>query len=80
MPIRPIADLTAFLARYRPMRANFLKSHKDHKRFIKKQGLNRTFVLCDNHMYRIGDRPVNENLRIAGGSDWYADHGAGVGL
>ena len=39
-------------------------------RFIKKQGLDRTFVECDNHMWRIGNRVVPPDIDVDGGSDW----------
>ena len=39
-------------------------------RFIHKQGLDRTFVECDEHMWRIGDRVLPRNLEVDGGSDW----------
>ena len=39
-------------------------------RFIRKQGLDRTFVECDEHMWRIGDREVPKGIDIDGGSDW----------
>ena len=36
---------------------NFVKSHgREVQRFIQKQGLDKTFVECDAHMWRIGDR------------------------
>lgn len=41
-------------------------------RFIQKQGLDRTFVECDNHMWRVGDRPLPPDITIDGGSDWIA--------
>ena len=39
-------------------------------RFIHKQGLDRTFVECDEHMWRIGDRALPRNIQVDGGSDW----------
>jgi len=39
-------------------------------RFIQKQGLDRTFVECDDHMWRVGTRPLPEHVTIDGGSDW----------
>lgn len=41
-------------------------------RFIQKQGLDRTFVECDNHMWRVGTRPLPKHVTIDGGSDWIA--------
>ena len=43
-----------------------------HRRFIQKQGLDRTFVECDNHMWRVGNRPLPKDITIDGGSDWIA--------
>ena len=41
-------------------------------RFIKKQGLDRTFLECDEHMWRLGDRQLPPQIDIDGGSDWIA--------
>ena len=40
------------------------------EKFIKKQGLDRVFLECENHMWRIGERPTPEGIIIDGGSDW----------
>uniref|UniRef100_A0A8D2JC46 Xylosyltransferase 1 n=1 Tax=Varanus komodoensis TaxID=61221 RepID=A0A8D2JC46_VARKO len=69
-PIRTNDQLVAFLSRYRDM--NFLKSHgRDNARFIRKQGLDRLFLECDTHMWRLGDRKIPEGITIDGGSDWF---------
>ena len=39
-------------------------------RFIQKQGLAHLFVECDNHMWRIDQRPLQSGIWIDGGSDW----------
>ena len=39
-------------------------------RFIQKQGLDRTFVECDGHMWRISSRTLPPDITIDGGSDW----------
>ncbi|KFO20671.1 Xylosyltransferase 1 [Fukomys damarensis] len=63
-------QLVAFLSRYRDM--NFLKSHgRDNARFIRKQGLDRLFLECDAHMWRLGDRRIPEGITVDGGSDWF---------
>ncbi|RMC17740.1 hypothetical protein DUI87_05405 [Hirundo rustica rustica] len=63
-------QLVAFLSRYRDM--NFLKSHgRDNARFIRKQGLDRLFLECDTHMWRLGDRKIPEGITVDGGSDWF---------
>ena len=41
-------------------------------RFIKKQGLDRTFLECDEHMWRLGNRSLPPEIDIDGGSDWIA--------
>ena len=43
-------------------------------RFIQKQGLDRTFVECDNHMWRVASRPPPVNIVLDGGSDWIIVH------
>ncbi|XP_031416576.1 xylosyltransferase 2 [Clupea harengus] len=64
-------ELVAFLSKHRDK--NFLKSHgRENARFIKKQGLDRLFHECDNHMWRLGERGVPEGLEVSGGSDWFA--------
>ena len=51
---------------------NFLKFHSTYpETFIHKQGLNRTFLQCDDHMWRIGNRKLLYGLQIDGGSDWF---------
>ncbi|XP_056144335.1 xylosyltransferase 1-like [Lampris incognitus] len=69
-PIRTNEHLVAFLSKYRNM--NFIKSHgRDNARFIRKQGLDRLFYECDNHMWRLGDRKIPEGITVDGGSDWF---------
>uniref|UniRef100_A0A8D0GR24 Xylosyltransferase 1 n=1 Tax=Sphenodon punctatus TaxID=8508 RepID=A0A8D0GR24_SPHPU len=69
-PIRTNDQLVAFLSRYREM--NFLKSHgRDNARFIRKQGLDRLFLECDTHMWRLGDRKIPDGITVDGGSDWF---------
>ena len=52
---------------------NFVKSHgRDVHQFIQKQGLDKTFVECDEHMWRIGVKPLPSGIIIDGGSDWIA--------
>ena len=46
----------------------------NHCRFIQKQGLDRTFVECDNHMWRVDNRRLPGDITIDGGSDWIAIH------
>lgn len=52
---------------------NFVKSHgQDPQRFLIKQGLDKTFHQCDDHMWRLGDRKIPEGIEVDGGSDWVA--------
>ena len=41
-------------------------------RFIQKQGLDRTFIECDNHMWRVDNRELPPDITLDGGSDWIA--------
>jgi protein xylosyltransferase len=68
-PIKTIEKLEQFLTANRDK--NFVKSHgREAQRFIQKQGLDKTFVECDTHMWRIGDRGLPSGIQIDGGSDW----------
>ncbi|XP_053708517.1 xylosyltransferase 2 [Synchiropus splendidus] len=70
-PTRTNDELVAFLSQNRDK--NFLKSHgRENARFIKKQGLDRLFHECDNHMWRLGERSIPGGLEVSGGSDWFA--------
>eukprot|EP00041_Stephanoeca_diplocostata_P025714 m.678698 g.678698 ORF g.678698 m.678698 type:complete len:834 (-) comp22808_c0_seq3:104-2605(-) len=74
LPIAPPSHIESFLAKFRAVGANFMTTHRDHVRFVQKQGFNRTFVLCDNHMHIVADRAVPPDLALEGGSDWYMLH------
>ena len=70
MLARSMQTLTAYLTSYNGM--NFLKSHgRDTPLFIKKQGLDQTFVECENHLWLLGPRTLPNGVRIDGGSDWF---------
>ena len=44
---------------------NFVKSTgREIQRFIQKQGLDKTFVQCDGHMWRIGDRKLPLGIQV----------------
>lgn len=50
-----------------------MKSHgRNVHNFIQKQGLDKTFVECDEHMWRIGNKVLPSGIVIDGGSDWIA--------
>ena len=52
---------------------NFVKSHgQDPQKFITKQGLDRAFHECEQHMWRFGRRSLPLGIRVDGGSDWLA--------
>lgn len=62
-------SLVSFLAANRDR--NFVKSHgREVQRFIQKQGLDKSFVECDTHMWRVGERELPHGIQIDGGSDW----------
>ncbi|XP_068193445.1 xylosyltransferase 2 [Antennarius striatus] len=70
-PTRTNDELVAFLSQQRDK--NFLKSHgRENEKFIKKQGLDRLFHECDQHMWRIGERSIPKGVEVSGGSDWFA--------
>jgi protein xylosyltransferase len=45
---------------------------REVQRFIQKQGLDKTFHECENHMWRVGDRTLPWGIQMDGGSDWVA--------
>lgn len=64
-------ELVTFLSNNR--NRNFVKSHRrDVHHFIQKQGLDKTFVECDQHMWRVGNKKLPTGIVIDGGSDWIA--------
>ncbi|XP_075164443.1 xylosyltransferase oxt [Haematobia irritans] len=68
-PVKKLEKLEEFLLANR--NRNFVKGHgRETQRFIQKQGLDKTFVECDTHMWRIGDRKLPQGIQIDGGSDW----------
>lgn len=68
-PIKTLDKLEEFLGANREK--NFVKSHgREAQRFIQKQGLDKTFIECDTHMWRIGERTLPSGISIDGGSDW----------
>lgn len=70
-PVKTVDKLVDFLSA-NPNR-NFVKSHgREVQRFIQKQGLDKTFVECDAHMWRTGDRKLPWGIEVDGGSDWVA--------
>lgn len=70
-PVKTVEKLTDFLSANRDK--NFVKSHgREVQRFIQKQGLDKTFVECDTHMWRVADRKLPWGIQIDGGSDWVA--------
>jgi protein xylosyltransferase len=72
-PLRANGDLVRFLKAHDG--DNFVKTHgADISKFIQKQGLDRTFVECDNHMWRVDNRKLPGDITVDGGSDWIAIH------
>uniref|UniRef100_A0A1B6CJW1 protein xylosyltransferase n=1 Tax=Clastoptera arizonana TaxID=38151 RepID=A0A1B6CJW1_9HEMI len=70
-PVKSNKDLVEFLTVNKER--NFVKSHgREVQRFIQKQGLDKTFVECEAHMWRAGDRNLPWGIAMDGGSDWIA--------
>lgn len=70
-PVKSVEKLVDFMTANK--KKNFVRSHgRETQRFIQKQGLDKTFVECDTHMWRIGDRELPHGIQIDGGSDWVA--------
>ena len=68
-PVKSNEALRAYLGANRGR--NFVKSHgREPSAFVKKQGLDRAFVECDGHMWRLGPREVQRGVQVDGGSDW----------
>merc|ERR1719370_2470361 len=68
-PVKTQAELVSFLSSNRGN--NFVKGHgREPDKFIKKQGLDKTFYECDTRMWRLGPRTLPVGLQIDGGSDW----------
>uniref|UniRef100_A0A2M4AJX4 protein xylosyltransferase n=1 Tax=Anopheles triannulatus TaxID=58253 RepID=A0A2M4AJX4_9DIPT len=68
-PLKTVDQLATFLTANRGQ--NFVRNHgREVQRFIQKQGLDMTFVECDNRMWRIGERTLPTGISIDGGSDW----------
>lgn len=71
LPVKTNEHLTQFLFKHKDK--NFMKSHgREADKFIKKQGLNRLFLECENHMWRLGERELPKGITVDGGSDWIA--------
>lgn len=69
-PVKSIELLENYLAFYN--NSNFLRAHgKDTPKFSRKQGVEKIFVECDKHMWRVGDRFLPNGIRVDGGSDWF---------
>ncbi|KAF4524158.1 hypothetical protein B566_EDAN010613 [Ephemera danica] len=70
-PLKSNEQLVQFLTANKER--NFVKSFgREVQRFIQKQGLDKTFHECENHMWRVGDRTLPWGIQMDGGSDWVA--------
>ncbi|XP_065659775.1 xylosyltransferase 1 isoform X2 [Hydra vulgaris] len=70
-PVQDDEKLCSFLRAHRD--ENFLKPHGGAvEKFIRKQGISRTFLECDEHMWRLGERKLPDTIDFDGGSDWIA--------
>ena len=64
-PIKTLEQLEKYLSSNLVKKANFVKSHgRETDVFIRKQGLDRTFVECDNHLWRIGRRKLPSGIQV----------------
>ena len=62
-PVKSNEALGAYLGANRGR--NFVKSHgREPSAFVKKQGLDRAFVECDGHMWRLGPREVQKGIQV----------------
>eukprot|EP00048_Salpingoeca_helianthica_P006199 m.95850 g.95850 ORF g.95850 m.95850 type:complete len:713 (-) comp13913_c1_seq2:29-2167(-) len=74
-PIQSVDELANHLRVFADAKMNLFRSHgSNHARFINKQGLDQTFVLCENRMWRVAARTLPTNLSMEGGSDWFLLH------
>ncbi|XP_021352699.1 xylosyltransferase 1-like [Mizuhopecten yessoensis] len=72
-PIKRLKTLELFLTKHKGH--TFLKSHgRETMRFIQKQGLENTFLECENHLWRVAPRTLPSGFRLDGGSDWVTLH------
>ena len=52
-----------------------MKSHGlTLEKFVKKQGLDKTFFECERRMWRLGSREPPRGIQYDGGSDWVGLH------
>ncbi|XP_074594181.1 xylosyltransferase oxt isoform X2 [Brevipalpus obovatus] len=69
-PVKPLRRLEQFLGLYK--RYNFVRATSQNlKKFVSKQGLDRTFYQCEDRVWRLGPRTIPRGLKISGGSDWF---------
>ena len=72
-PVRSNEEITRVLGEH--LGENFVKPHNgDSEVFITKQGINYTFIQCDDHMWKLGPRQLPQGITIDGGSDWITLH------
>ncbi|XP_064639668.1 xylosyltransferase oxt-like [Lineus longissimus] len=70
-PVKHNDKLAVFLTANR--HRNFVKSFGTKTpQFMRKQGLGKTFIECDTHMWRLSDRTLPGGILLDGGSDWIA--------
>lgn len=72
-PVKPLEELVKYLSVNSGR--NFVKSHgRESSVFVRKQGLDRAFVECDTHLWRLGPRKLPLGVQVDGGSDWVCLH------
>lgn len=68
--LKPLSQLVTLLSQHQGK--SFLRGQVQNvPRFIRKQGMNRLFVECENRMWRVGQRDLPEDIVVNGGSDWF---------
>ncbi|XP_062613310.1 LOW QUALITY PROTEIN: xylosyltransferase oxt-like [Saccostrea cucullata] len=68
-PIKRLDALISYLTKYKGY--VFIKSHgRNTALFLRKQGLDQTFLQCDHHLWRLGPRTLPTGIQMDGGSDW----------
>jgi len=59
------------LAEYKEINFIKLNSNSDFEKYAKKQGLEYSFLNCENRMWKINKRTFASGLQFGGGSDWF---------
>ena len=63
--------MTLYLEEYGESNFVKLNSNNDFEKYAQKQGLEYTFLNCENRMWKINKRVFASGLQFGGGSDWF---------